>query len=139
MKKFGLLLLIGLFNLVLEAQYDIYGTILDEDSQPYVGMVIELYDTEYSVQTDLDGFYLIESVPEGDYAMILHHPYGDVHKAVYLYDEDLNYDVSIRRRIEFDQIIVEGTRMTGEEPFNEETLDRKYIEDQNLGQDVPYL
>lgn len=135
------LLLTGLilFSWTLQGQYLVYGLITDEDGEPYPGIKIELEGTEIDTLTDIDGFYLLEDVPAGEYALIIYHPYGEVYRAVYVDETDEEYNFTLRRRIEFDDVIVKNTRLTGEEPFNKENLDAEYIDKNNTEKDVPYL
>lgn len=124
----------------LNAQYLIYGYVTDEDGVPYAGVRVALDGTDKDTITDAEGFYLLEDVAPGDYALTIFHSYGPVYRAVYVDEnQDVEFDVQIRRRIEFDEVIVSGTRLTGEEPFNKEDIDEEYIEKHNTGQDVPYL
>lgn len=134
-----MLFLTVLFLYEAAGQYRVYGTISDEDGLPYPGISVSLDETDHQTTTDADGFFVFDDVEEGDYAVIIQHPYGPVYRALYLYDEDQEFDVQIRRRFEFDEITVKGTRLTSEEPFNSENIDGDYIKENNTGQDVPYI
>lgn len=138
--RFSLLISFMLVCLsVSNAQYMVYGTITDEEGEPYPGIKVEIDETDHQTTTDEDGFYMFEDVEPADYAVIVHHPYGEVYRALYVYEEDQEFNIKIRRRIEFDEVIVKNTRITGEEPFNKEDISSEYIDKNNSAKDVPYI
>ena len=44
---------------------DITGTILDSQSQPIPGAVVEIINTQYSAVADADGKFSLSNLPEG--------------------------------------------------------------------------
>lgn len=117
----------------------LFGTVQDEDGQPYVGLELQLEDLSMNAYTNEQGFYEFKNVAVGDYPLTIVHPYGNVYKAVYMDGADFEYNIVIRRRIEFDRITVSHTRANEEEPINKERLDAEYIEKNDLSQDLPYM
>ena len=72
-------------SVMAQDYYRVYGNITDEDGQPYPNMKVALDETEHETMTDADGFYVFEEVEEGEYAVIIDHPYGAIYRALYLY------------------------------------------------------
>jgi len=132
-----LLLLLPLYGSSQES--DLYGIVSDESGQPYAYMELTIEEINQTVKTDEDGFYKFMNVPIGDYPLVIKHPYGNVYKAIYMDGADYEYNVSIRRRIEFDEVTVAATRAVDNDPINEELINRQEIEENYSVQDFPYL
>ena len=69
MKRFSFILLLAIFALPLSAQ-TVKGVLTDDETGeaiPFANVVLD--KTRYGVATDINGFYLINKMPEGTYTL----------------------------------------------------------------------
>ena len=121
----------------------ISGFVYDTNGEPLSGANIKIQDTSYGTATNEEGFYRIEDLKSGDYTLVV--TYLGYKEKIKL----INLDASeSQRRISFNlieqaeylsELIITSLRVGEDEPFSYVDLSREYIEERNLGQDVPFL
>lgn len=122
------------------AQYEISGTVTNEDGERLEASAVYLEGTSYGVLTDERGDYLFTDIPGGKYLV----------KASYLGFETAakEIDLTENQELQFilegsifgiDEIEINGTWVRKNMPFAHKNLQKEDFTNLNLGQDVPYL
>ena len=122
------------------AQYTISGFVENSSGEPLIQASVFLFGTNYAAITDDNGNYLIEDIPEGEY----------IFKVSYVgyksYTEDIFLQVNLKLEIDLGEnllslegVEINSTRLQDDAAFAFINLNREDLEDENLGQDVPFL
>ncbi len=122
----------------VQAQYTLSGRVTDEEGNPYKHLKVTVFQLERSTQTDEAGRYQFVDVPEGVYALVFHHPYGEIYKSVTV-EDSTQYDMTIRREIKYDEIVVRAVRSWEDAPFTKTKLQGDDLKTKHYGQDIPWL
>lgn len=132
-----LLLLAGGSN----AQHTISGLVRDgATNEALPNASVRLQDSARATVTDAHGRFRFNNVPEGQAVLIVTYVGYAEHKQ----PVDVFTDVTVTIRLEptsilTDAVVVRATRASGKTPTTFTTLTKEEIEDQNFGQDVPFL
>ncbi len=119
--------------------YEVTGHVLDEESMPYKHLEVRIFQLERSTFTDDQGRFSFHRVPNGVYALVFLHPYGEIYKTLTVDNDDTEYDLVLRREIKFDEIVVKAVRSWNGAPYTKERIDGEALQQKHYGQDVPQL
>ncbi len=124
------------------AQGQITGAVLDgEDETPLAGATVILKETNQSTITDAMGRFTITGVQFGTYQVAV--SYSGFSSKVQTINHASDGEVVtilLERKIRMgDEVVVSATRATEKTPITFSTIERKTMEKQNLGQDLPFL
>lgn len=141
------ILITGMVLLLLASQFyaqsDIAGKVTDVDGNPIAGAHVMLMKTNKGALSDSVGRYVIQNVSAGVYqVMITHVSYRSLKRAVDIPSNVARYLLNIQlveEAVELDQLVVKATRAGEKTPVTSSHLDKETIEENNLGQDVPFL
>ena len=138
-KVFFTLLFLSIF-IGLSAQYDIRGTVVNEQGEPLDFASVFILDSDYATATIQDGTYVLEDVKPGDYVLkVSFIGYQSVETQIVV-DRDLTVPVVIRGTIfDLDQVEIQATRAELRDPVSYSELDKEAIEENYVAQDVPYI
>ena len=118
--------------------FTVEGYVLDEDSLPYVGIQVGIYQLDRSTITDARGYFRFDSVPYGLYALVIDHPYEKIYKTL-----EVQYDVHevyiLRREIHFDEVLIKAYVLDPDAPLTEERIEDSTLQYRHYGQDIPLL
>ncbi len=135
----ALLMLTGLCY----AQSSMGGRIVDIDGNPIEGANVIILKTNKGAMTGENGRYEIKSIEPGTYtARISHVAYRTVTRQISFAEGTPRFILNIQMiesSIELDQLIINATRAGEKTPMTYTNLGKEEIEENNLGQDVPYL
>ena len=143
MKQFITGLVLLMLSGYLYGQAAIFGKITNVDGQPIAGAHVMLLQSNKGALTDEKGSYRIEGVASGKHLVnVSHVSFRSLKREVevpqnvgaYLLNMQLIEEV-----VEIDQLIVKATRADEKTPVTYTNLNKKTIEKNNLGQDVPFL
>ncbi|APY09627.1 TonB-dependent receptor [Winogradskyella sp. J14-2] len=109
------------------------------DAEPLPGVSVYVQGTEKSVQTDLDGKYVL-SLPRGEYELVFGYMAPNpIQKAIIL-DRDLVLNVEINEQLgKLDEVLVKAVRVKERAPITHSNVTKEEIAKRNLGQDIPIL
>ena len=143
MKQFlGLIILVLLWS-DLYAQCTIIGQVTDENGEPLIGANVAVTKTRQGAATDENGRYQIENVPAGEHTLkISYVGYESIFRKTLIKPkaERLVLHAQLKERfVQVNELIVKATRASNRTPVTYTNLDKEVIEQNNLGQDVPYL
>lgn len=122
-------------------RFTLTGTVTDaQTGEKIAGAVIQLRQTFIGAMTDAKGSYQITKLKAGTYTAVFHMlGYTDEVREVSV-TKNTNLDVSLKLLTYVsDEVIVSSTRADSKSGIAFTNVDRKTIEQQNTGQDVPYL
>lgn len=143
MKRFITGLALLLLASYLHAQCSLAGKVTDVNGQPIVGAHVMLLQSKKGALTDTEGRYVIENVPLGEHQIYVSHvSYRSLKRALNIPSEVARYLLNVQmieELVELDQLVVKATRAGEKTPVTYTNLDKESIEENNLGQDVPYL
>lgn len=134
------LVLTLLFTANLSAQ-NILGTVYDQTGEPLPGVSIKVEGTDNGAVSDSDGFFIIRQLEAGTYEIVASYVGFQTAKQTVTIPNnqdqiefklaEANYDIST--------IEVAGNWADEKTPMTYTNLNKEQIEQQNLGQDVPFL
>ncbi len=138
--KYALSILLFLSFVSLNAQFDLYGTIKNEDGELLETASIFLQDSEFATVSDSEGKWILKNVLAGNYAL----------KASFLGYESYNLELEviddfeiniilIGNPFQLDKIEINATRVDADAPFAYTNVSKETLQKTNLGQDVPML
>ncbi len=142
LSKWQLGLALLLCSSLLQGQSTITGTIQDPEGNALPGANIRIPELERGDAADANGSFRIESVPEGSYRLVASFiGYRSESLQVDLRGKDaLEVKLVLRpREVELDALVVRATRADERTPMTFTDLGKEALEENNLGQDVPYL
>lgn len=122
-------------------RFKLTGTVTDAQSgEKIAGAVVQLRQTFIGAMTNAEGEYTITKLKAGTYTAVFHMlGYSDVVREVAVTgNTTLHVSMNPLHYIA-DEVIVNATRADSKSGIAFTTVDRKTIEQQNTGQDVPYL
>ncbi len=139
MKKLFILLLFISANVIFAQKVSVRGIVTDESGQAVSQCIIKVLPGEKTIKTNQDGEFSI-SLRKGKYALlVIHSDYQpqriviNISKTQYL---KIVLDIKPEK---LEEVIISAVKATGDMPVTQTNLSKKQIQEQNLGQDVPYL
>jgi len=141
MKNILLLHLMLLLVLSSQAQYNLRGKIIDDETNKALpGAHIIIHNTYLVHTSDENGSFLIPDLKEGVYQITVSYiGYKDYQGQINLIqDEELNIILE-QSAILQDEVIITATRAQDKSPTSYSILDGKEISKTNMGQDMPYI
>ncbi len=143
MKNFIIVLALLLWAGASIAQSSMAGRVLDIDGNPIVGANILILKTNIGAVTGADGKYEIKQIEPGNYtAQLSHVSYRTLSRKIAIPDNVPRYVLNVQmieQVLEMDALILKATRANEKTPMTYTNLNKAEIEENNLGQDVPYL
>lgn len=122
------------------AQVTVSGTVKDDRGQPLWGANVILSGTGFGVTTDMDGRFMMKNVSPGTYNLKTSFVGLETYSRTLKVESDMNLDVVMHTAtILADEVLVKGTRARPDIPVTYSNLSGEKIEENNLGQDMPYL
>lgn len=143
MKKLGNLLLLLLCTGMTLAQATLSGTVTDEQNEPIAGANVFLATTKLGTVTDANGRFEIPNVEAGSYMLrISYVGYETAIQTITISNTQSRQTLAIQlaeKAIDIGELIVKATRAGEKTPVTYTNLNKEELEENNLGQDVPYL
>jgi iron complex outermembrane receptor protein len=134
-----LIFLTLLYVLPTMAQFE--GHVIDkENSSPLVGAHLQLLNSYYVAVTDRNGHYFFQGLVAGEHKMLVSYLGYENDTLTVVLPVSQSVDVSLQRKtIMAEELLVQSTRVTAEDPVAYSELSKAEIEKQNLGVDLPML
>lgn len=123
------------------AQNQISGTVSDANNNPLAGATVYLAETYEGTSTNGAGEYKIPKLKNGSYEVIYSFVgYQNDTITIEINGSDVEQNVSLEEsNTTMSEHIVQGTRVDNNAPFAHENIDAEEYEENNLGQDLPYM
>lgn len=123
-----------------KSQYGVSGIVTNHNGEKLSFATVFLEGTSFAASTDEKGYYIISGIPTGAYSL----------KATFIgyqaYISNINIESNTIQHIKLngeiynlDQIEIQANRVKSNAPFTSQNLDKKTLQKENLGQDVPFL
>jgi iron complex outermembrane receptor protein len=109
------------------------------DGESLIGATIYVAELKIGTTSQVGGDYLIEEVPAGNYNLRVNYGGYQEYKVAIKVTGEMELDINISRRIEFDELIVSATRADAKTPMTYTNVSKEELERNNLGQDIPFL
>ena len=132
--------LLFFFILSLSAQCDLRGTVTDAQGNTLIGANIYAPELQKGAVSDGNGIFSLGRLPAGDHLLTISYVgYETVVRKISA-DEDCELTIVLQEdRISTGEVIVSATRADERVPMTYTNLKREELEQNNLGQDVPFL
>ena len=123
------------------SQYQLSGYVTQsEGGSPLSGATVRVENTYIATFTDQDGNFRLRNLPSDTYKISLSYiGYKKESKTIFLSD-DLKLNFSMEpSSVMSEEVLVSATRVKENSAYTATNLSEKEIEENNLGQDIPYL
>jgi iron complex outermembrane receptor protein len=140
MKRIYLTLLLQCLVFFGFAQFTLKGTVKTETGERLVGANLTISNGFNGTTTDVNGAYRFKNLKTGTYQLTISFiGYEKQNKEVKLTgDQTLDFELK-QDHILAEEVLVSATRVKEKTPVAFATVEKKEIEGNNLGQDIPYL
>jgi len=140
MKRITFLTFFIFLNSLIFAQYDISGTIKDEDNEILIGANVIIESTLTGVSSNTKGEYSFSNIKSGEYflraSFIGYEP--QIIKVVL--NEKTTVDFVLYKSATItEEVIVQATRAGDKSPLAFTTIKKEELNKENMGQDIPTL
>jgi len=137
------LLCLALLCHVSSVAQNLSGYVYDTGGKPLVAANIVLLNLDRGTSTNSEGYYKFENLNGGLHAVeVSYIGYKAKTKSIKLgigeEGKSLNFDLQEQSEY-LNELIISSLRIGEEEPFTHVDISREYIEQRNLGQDIPFL
>ena len=122
---------------ISKSQVSISGFVYDHDSLPFENIGVNIIGVDSIIYTDSNGFYKINNIMPGTYAMSFDYAYDVLWKKVEVGAQSVEFNLFLDRRVEFDEVIIKTQRWGEIMTSNQEKLSQTDL--QNQSNDIPYL
>ncbi len=124
----------------IKAQYTLSGKVTGENNEALAGANIVIADTYMGTGTDKNGEFLFQQLKQGKYRLkISFIGYEKMAKTIHL-NKDTFLSVKLNpTSVMADEVIVSATRASEKAPLAFSSLSKDELEQNNLGQDIPYI
>lgn len=130
-----------LLTLTAYAQASLSGKVTNTENKPLPRANILIPSLNQGTATDNEGRYRLENLPTGSYNIQISYIGAETFtKIINLYDGENELNCQLQEKaIQLDELIVQSTRAGIKTPMTFLNLNKKDLEKNNLGQDVPFL
>jgi len=124
----------------LSAQYSIKGNITDNKGRIIEYAQIYLHGTDYSTESDENGFFKIKNIELGQYLLkVSLIGYNEYDSQVFI-DKNIDLNIVLEQKvIKLNDIYINAVRSTDKMPFAYKNIGKEKISEENTGEDVPFL
>ncbi len=140
MKKIRLIIVLQLIATLSFAQFNISGTVKNSDGKILESASVFLENSEKGSSSDKNGTYIISDLKSGKYIIYASYVGYQHYSSEIEITKNTTFDIILlSENITTDDIIISATRVSDKTPIAHTNISEQEIENQNLGQDIPYL
>lgn len=140
MKKILALWMLLLIFFSANAQNTLNGRVENEKGQPLIGANVVIENTFVGMPTDQNGKFSFDGLKPGNYELkVSYLGYQPISRKITLPEKYLITITMKPSAVLADEVIVSATRAGDKTPVAYSDVTKKSIEEQNMGQDIPYL
>lgn len=121
------------------SQFTLMGHVRDDEGLPYEHIAVVIEQTQQSTITDEHGFYSIENMAPGIYALSIDYLYDKQYYTVTIPKRDTSFNIALTRRIEFNEILVKAYQMDVSKYSSASRLNTEQLQTLNKDKDLPYV
>ena len=138
--KFIFIFVLFLYSVTAFGQnYQVSGRVSQQNSEPLVGVSIQLKGASTWTQTDLNGQYSLE-LPKGTHTLEIRYLTAKPIEKTFDLNANLVLDIVINETAEIlDEVFVNAVRVGSSSPITHSNITKEDLEKRNLGQDIPML
>lgn len=123
------------------AQFSVRGIVRDENSKRALSSAtIQVMESNRFAITDEFGRFRIDKLPPGNYSLLVKFlGYEDLTESIVVSD-DVDVDLTMKESTTItDEVVVTATRATDKTPTTNSNINKRTLQKQNFGQDLPFL
>jgi iron complex outermembrane receptor protein len=140
MKRLSITILLLVAYINLFAQFNLSGTIADEQGNFLPGASVKIQNTQFGAGTDSNGSFTIKNIPAGEYIILVSFVGFENYINSIEIESDKNISIKLKESIIWgDEVIVFATRANEKTPTTFTNVSADEIKERNLGQDIPIL
>lgn len=138
MKKYIFLhLILFTFFATYAQEYQLSGTIIDENQEPVMGVHITVSD-KVSI-SDFNGNYKVQ-LPEGEHTLELSALGYESKLKRFLLQQDMKLNLVLATSSQtLEEVLVRAVRVDADSPITHSNMDKEELKNRNLGQDLPIM
>ena len=138
MKKLFLLFLLSGWTTWAQ-EVNLTGKVTGENNQSLAGAVVAVKEIPLKKATDFNGeFYL--KVPPRKYTLVVSYTGYQTKEIVVIAQRDTYLNIRLKPKTEqLDEVIINAVKATPDMPVAQTNVSKEQLQEQNLGQDIPYL
>ncbi len=139
MKKLGLLLLLQYLSVLAFGQYSLKGVVTG-NGEPLPGSSIVIQGTFMGTSTNGNGTFEFRNLKKGNYTVEISFV-GFQNKEVQVeLTQNKNVEITLEpETVLTDEVLISATRAKAKTPMTYSSVSKNELENQNFGQDIPYL
>jgi len=139
MKQFFLLMLLSVAGMLQAQDVNISGKVTGENNEALLGAIVEIIESDKKQVTDFDGEFSFD-VPTGTYNLVVSYTGYQSKQIGVNAQKDIYLNIRLAPKYErLNAVIINAVKATPDMPLAQTNVSKSLIEEQNLGQDVPYL
>jgi iron complex outermembrane receptor protein len=127
-------------NFIVDGQFSIHGVVSNEKAEKLSFATVFIENSPYAASTDEKGHFIIRNIPPGNYRVKATFIGYQAYISQILVDGDILLNIQLKGEIyNLDQIEIQANRVGDSGPFTHQNMQKKLLQKENLGQDVPFL
>lgn len=127
-------------NFIVDGQFSIHGVVSNEKAEKLSFATVFIENSPYAASTDEKGHFIIRNIPPGNYRVKATFIGYQAYISQILVDGDIFLNIQLKGEIyNLDQIEIQANRVGDSGPFTHQNMQKKLLQKENLGQDVPFL
>ena len=140
MRSIWIAILLAIYVSGTHAQFELTGTVKDDEGQPLIGANVYIEKTFQGAITDIDGHFAIRNLQVGNYQVMASFVgYETGSESIDLQGNlDLSFELN-RTTFMAEEVIVTAVRAGQNSPVAHTNVSKEEIADRNLGKDIPLL
>ncbi len=126
---------------LLAQEYSLTGNIRDaKNQQKLIGATVRIAETNLGTTTDELGQFYFSALQPGQYTLLISYVGYQNKSEVVQLQQNANLSITLDEAIVIgDEVVVLATRADEKTPATFTNIDKKNIQKQNFGQDLPFL
>ncbi len=138
MKKVFLLFI--LMSMGVNAQnYKLAGTLKNEEGHILPQVTVKILEENLQTQSDENGYFEF-SLPKGKYTLFISHPGYKKYKSKINLNKNVYLEIYLLpNTVPLEEVVIYSVNASKDMPVTYTNIKKENIEEQNLGQDIPYL
>ena len=140
MRSFWIALLLASNAFLVDAQFELTGSVTDSEGQALIGANVYIDRTYQGATTNLDGQFVIRNLPAGAYRVIASYVGFETGSEMINLQGDMAMSFTLSRAtLLAEEVIVTATRAGNNSPVSHTNVSKDEITGMNMGKDIPFL
>lgn len=141
LRKIIFIVVISLLPWMLHAQFQISGKVVNRENGAVLpGANVVLGNSMAATTTHLNGAFAFAKLKKGVYEIKVSYVGFETFKSTLVLNKNMQLDIRLKPMAYMsDEVIISATRAGAKSPTTHENLSSRTIEENNMGQDLPYV